>query len=370
MSLIDQKWMKKALRLAVRGIGNVSPNPPVGCILVKKENIISRGWTQPSGRPHAEVMALKQAGERAEGATAYCTLEPCAHFGRTSPCCDALIEAGISRVVVAVKDPDPRVDGKGIKRLREAGISVVEDVCKDHALEIMQGFFNVLNFARPFVTLKLGMSIDSRLATNAGESKWITGDKARQSVHLLRAKNDAILTGVGTIIRDDPQLNCRLPGLEGYSPTRILVDSKLRLPVDSQFAQTASKHKSFVFTTDKEDASKREVLTDMGVNVFQISSDKGEQVSMPQCLKKIAQEGITTVLVEAGTALSTNLLHNNLLDKLVVYRAPTVIGGDGIAAWHPLGVEHLAESKTFAIQKIEQIGSDIEETYIRRTEVL
>ena len=370
MSLIDQNWMKKALRLAVRGRGNVSPNPPVGCILVKKEKVIGRGWTQPSGRPHAEVMALKQAGERAKGATAYCTLEPCAHFGKTPPCCDALIEAGISQVIVAAKDPDPRVNGQGIKRLREAGINVVENVCKENALEVMQGFFHVQKFARPFVTLKLGMSIDSRLATIAGQSKWITGDQARRSVHLLRAKNDAILTGVGTIIRDDPQLNCRLPGLEEYSPTRILVDSKLRLPVDSQFAQTASKHKSFVFTTDKADASKTEILNNMGVNVFQISSDKGEHVSMPQCLKKIAQEGTTTVLVETGSTLSTSLLQNNLIDKLVVYRAPTVIGGDGIAAWHPLGVEHLSESKTFAIQKIEQIGTDIEETYILRAEVL
>ena len=245
---IDNYWMRIAFSIANKSMGRTNENPPVGCVIVSKDNkLISVGNTKKGGRPHAEVMALKQAGERAKGATAYCTLEPCAHFGNTPPCCDALIEAGISQVIVAIKDPDPRVNGQGIKRLREAGINVVENVCKEIALEVMQGFFHVQKFARPFVTLKLGMSIDSRLATIAGQSKWITGDQARRSVHLLRAKNDAILTGVGTIIRDDPQLNCRLPGLEEYSPTRILVDSKLRLPVDSQFAQTASKHKSFVF---------------------------------------------------------------------------------------------------------------------------
>ena len=235
MSLKDQNWMQKALRLAVRGIGKVSPNPPVGCVIVKEDRVIGRGWTQPGGRPHAEVMALQQAGQKAEGATAYCTLEPCSHFGKTPPCCDALIKAGISKVVVAAQDPDLRVNGRGIKRLRAAGLSVVENVCKEEALNIMQGFFNVCEFSRPYVTLKFGMSIDSRVAAVNGESKWITGDVARRSAHLLRAKNDAILTGIGTLLYDDPKLDCRLPGLEQHSPSRMLVDSKLRIPVTSHF---------------------------------------------------------------------------------------------------------------------------------------
>ena len=173
MSLKDQNWMQKALRLAVRGIGKVSPNPPVGCVIVKEDRVIGRGWTQPGGRPHAEVMALQQAGQKAEGATAYCTLEPCSHFGKTPPCCDALIKAGISKVVVAAQDPDLRVNGRGIKRLRTAGLCVVENVCKEEASDIMRGFFNVCEFSRPYVTLKFGMSIDSRVAAVNGESKWI-----------------------------------------------------------------------------------------------------------------------------------------------------------------------------------------------------
>ena len=370
MSLKDQNWMQKALRLAVRGIGRVSPNPPVGCVIVKEGRVIGRGWTQPGGRPHAEVMALHQAGQQAEGATAYCTLEPCSHFGKTPPCCDALIEAGISKVVVVIKDPDLRVDGRGIKRLRAAGVRVVENVCTEEALDIMQGFFNVCEFSRPYVTLKFGMSIDSRVATFNGKSKWITGDGARRSVHLLRAKNDSILTGIGTLLHDDPKLDCRLPGLEQHSPSRILVDSKLRIPITSHFALTAKNHRSYVFTTEKSNIAKKDTLTDMGIKILQVPCSLDGHVSMPRCFELMAKEGITTVLVEAGGYLASGLLKSDLVDKLVIYRAPMIIGGDGIAAWHPLGVEQLDMSKKFAIQNIERIGSDIKETYTRCMEAL
>ena len=370
MLLKDQNWMQKALRLAVRGIGRVSPNPPVGCVIVKEGKVIGRGWTQPGGRPHAEVMALQQAGQQAEGATAYCTLEPCSHFGKTPPCCDALIKAGVSKVVVAVKDPDLRVDGRGIKRLRAAGVRVVENVCKEEALEIMQGFFNVCEFSRPYVTLKFGMSIDSRVATFSGESKWITGDDARRSVHLLRANNDAILTGIGTLLHDDPKLDCRLPGLEQYSPSRMLLDSKLRIPVTSHFALSAKNYRSYVFTTEKYDVAKKDILTDMGIKILEVPCSLDGHVSLPRCFELMAEEGITTVLVEAGGYLASGLLKSDLVDKLVIYRAPMIIGGDGIAAWHPLGVEQLYMSKKFAIQNIERIGSDIKETYIRCMEAL
>jgi len=370
MSLKDKNWMQKALRLAVRGIGRVAPNPPVGCVIVKEDKVVGRGWTQPGGRPHAEVMALQQAGQKAEGATAYCTLEPCSHFGKTPPCCDALIKAGISKVVVAVKDPDSRVDGRGIKRLREAGLRVLENVCKEEALDIMQGFFNVCEFSRPYVTLKFGMSLDSRVAAVSGESKWITGDQARRSVHLLRAKNDAILTGVGTLLHDDPRLDCRLPGLEQHSPSRILVDSKLRIPVTSHFALTAKNSPSYVFTTEKSETAKKDILTDMGIKIFQVPCSADGHVLMPRCFELMAEEGITTVLVEAGGHLASSLTQSDLVDKLVIYRAPMIIGDDGIAAWHPLGVEQLCMAKTFAIKNIEQIGPDIIETYTRCTEAI
>ena len=370
MSLKDQNWMQKALRLAVRGIGKVSPNPPVGCVIVKEDRVIGRGWTQPGGRPHAEVMALQQAGQKAKGAAAYCTLEPCSHFGKTPPCCDALIKAGISKVVVAAQDPDLRVNGRGIKRLRAAGLCVVENVCKEEASDIMRGFFNVCEFSRPYVTLKFGMSIDSRVAVVNGESKWITGDVARRSAHLLRAKNDAILTGIGTLLYDDPKLDCRLPGLEQHSPSRMLVDSKLRIPTTSHFALTAKDCPSYIFTTEKSDAEKKDTLTDMGLKIFQVPCSEDGDVSMQRCLELMAEEGITTVLVEAGGYLASSLVKSNLVDKLVIYRAPMIIGGDGIAAWHPLGVEQLRRSKRFAIQNIERIGPDIIETYNRCTEAL
>ena len=370
MSLKDQNWMQKALRLAIRGIGKVSPNPPVGCVIVKEDRVIGRGWTQPGGRPHAEVMALQQAGQKAEGATAYCTLEPCSHFGKTPPCCDALIKAGISKVVVAAQDPDLRVNGRGIKRLRAAGLCVVENVCKEEASDIMRGFFNVCEFSRPYVTLKFGMSIDSRVAAVNGESKWITGDVARRSAHLLRAKNDAILTGIGTLLYDDPKLDCRLPGLEQHSPSRMLVDSKLRIPATSHFALTAKDRPSYIFTTEKSDAAKKDTLTDMGIKIFQVPCSEDGHVSIQRCLELMAEEGITMVLVEAGGYLASGLVKSNLVDKLVIYRAPMIIGGDGIAAWHRLGVEQLGMSKRFAIQNIERIGPDIIETYNRCTEAL
>src|SRR5580700_4659831 len=227
---LDLGHMRTALGLARRGLGNTWPNPAVGCVIVKDGRVVGRGWTQKGGRPHAETEALARAGKGAKGATAYVSLEPCSHHGKTPPCAEALIAAGVSRVVAAVEDPDPRVSGRGIARLRAAGIAVEAGLCAAEAAELNAGFFCRVAQGRPLVTLKLAASLDGRIATPTGKSRWITGPAARERAHLLRAAHDAVLIGTGTALADDPQLTCRLPGLEARSPVRIVIDRTLRLP--------------------------------------------------------------------------------------------------------------------------------------------
>ncbi|HEX5079092.1 MAG TPA: bifunctional diaminohydroxyphosphoribosylaminopyrimidine deaminase/5-amino-6-(5-phosphoribosylamino)uracil reductase RibD, partial [Geminicoccaceae bacterium] len=225
----DRHFMAVALRLAARGLGSVWPNPAVGCVLVHGERIVGRGWTQPGGRPHGEVEALRRAGAAALGATAYVSLEPCAHYGRTPPCTMALLQAGVRRVVAATLDPDPRVDGRGIEQLRQAGVEVALGVGRAAAEALNAGFILRVRAGRPLVTLKLATSLDGRIATRRGDSRWITGEPARARAHLLRARHDAIMIGSGTALADDPSLTCRLPGLEERSPARVVLDRRLRL---------------------------------------------------------------------------------------------------------------------------------------------
>ena len=365
----DEKWMGLALRLARRGLGNVYPNPSVRCILVKENRVVGRGWTQKGGRPHAEVMALRQAGEASQGATAYCTLEPCAHFGKSAPCCDALINAGVSSVVVAMRDPDPRVDGRGLEKLKRSGIKVKEGICSEQALKIMEGFLSVVRTGSPVITLKIAMSIDSRISTKNGESKWITGEASRKYGHLLRANHDAILTGIGTIITDNPRLDCRLKGLEERSPVRVLLDTNLRVSMNSNFVGMARDKDTFLFTSVKTDEAKREKLVALGLKVVTLCVDEDGQLPVRKCLKVLAKNGITTILIEAGGQVASSLVRHDLVDKLIVYRAPIVIGGDGIAACHPIGVEGLDDAKKFNLQKLQEIDGDIMEFYNRHAKV-
>ncbi|MBH68312.1 MAG: riboflavin biosynthesis protein RibD [Rhodospirillaceae bacterium] len=357
--------MRLAMRLARRGLGTAYPNPAVGCILVKDECIVGRGWTQAGGRPHAETMALRQAGEKARGSTAYITLEPCAHFGETPPCSRALIDAGISRVVAAVKDPDPRTNGNGFAQLKNAGIQVTEGVCTELAASVIDGFLSVINSGLPVVTLKIASSLDFRISTKTGESKWITGESARQSGHMLRAKNDAIMTGIGTIIADDPDLTCRLAGLEERSPVRVALDTRLRMPVNSNFVKLASKVTTYIFTTEKSKEKKRIELTDLGVKIIALDSNEEGRVPLMECFRILSKSGITSVLVEAGSGLASSLLRFRLVDKLIVYRAPILIGNDGIAACNSIGVEKLNEAIGFELSSLEYIEGDTMETYVR-----
>ena len=362
----DIKWMNIALRLADRNIGNVYPNPSVGCLIIKNDRVVGRGWTQLGGRPHAEAMALGQAGPNAAGATVYSTLEPCSHFGQTPPCSDALIAAGIKRLVGGMRDPDPRVNGNGFLKLREAGIEVTDGVQEELAIELNKSFVSKIKNKSPVVTLKLATSIDSKISTKMGESKWITGNQARHSVHFQRSRHDAILTGIGTVIADDPMLNCRIKGLEDRSPVRVILDTKLKISANNQIASSAAEYETIVFTTNEAKHGKQVQLEKLGIKIEPTEMDKNGKVSIIAVLEALADNGITSVLVESGGQLAAEFIRLNLVDYLLVYRAPIVIGGDGVAAIGNVGLSTLNMAVPFERIQTEGLGIDLLDTYRRR----
>lgn len=363
----DAHYMAVALRLAGRGLGQVWPNPAVGCVVVKDDRIVGRGWTQAGGRPHAEFEALKRAGAEALGATAYISLEPCAHYGQTPPCTMALLHAGIRRVVIAAADPDPRVDGRGIDQLRQAGVEVTVGVGEAEAARLNAGFFLRVRAGRPLVTLKLATSLDGRIATRTGASRWITGEEARARAHHLRASHDAIMIGSGTALADDPQLTCRLPGLEHRSPVRIVVDGRLRLPASSCLARTAREIPTWVITCAEADAKRRNALERCGVEVLTVAAAEGH-VDLSAAMATLGARGLTRVLVEGGGTLAAALLRARLVDRLVWFQAPLVIGGDGIPAVAALGADTLAECVRLERADGATLAHDAVQAYIVRTE--
>ncbi|HIC79929.1 MAG TPA: bifunctional diaminohydroxyphosphoribosylaminopyrimidine deaminase/5-amino-6-(5-phosphoribosylamino)uracil reductase RibD [Kiloniellaceae bacterium] len=339
--------MEAALGLAARGLGSVAPNPAVGCVLVKEGRIIGRGWTQPGGRPHAETEALDRAQGQAAGATAYVTLEPCSHHGRTPPCADALVEAGIARAVVAVEDPDPRVSGRGLGRLREAGVAVDLGLCRDAARDLNAGFFSRLLRGRPDVTLKLATSQDGRIATHKGHSQWITGPLSRRRAHLLRAQADAVLVGSGTAVLDNPRLDVRLPGLERASPLRVVVDGRLRLPLTHDLVARAAQAPTLLITHDGNPSERLRAYADAGVEVLQVGEDAFGHCALDDVLKGLAERGVNSLLVEGGGHLGAALLRQGLVDRLAWFRAPLVVGGDGVPALASFGVDRVDEAPQF-----------------------
>ena len=357
--------MRAALALARRGLGRVAPNPAVGCVLVKNGRVVGRGWTQPGGRPHAETEALDRAGDQAGGATAYVTLEPCAHHGETPPCAEALAAAGVARCVVALGDPDPRVAGQGLARLREAGIEVVEGLLAEEAAEINAGFLTRLRDGRPLVTLKLATTLDGRIATKAGESRWITGEPARAQGHLLRASHDAVMVGGGTALADDPRLDVRLPGLEERAPLRVVLDGSLRLPTSHDLVARAGAQPTLLFTRAGHPPERLQALEAAGVEVVEVSADEDGLLSVAEVLQALGRRGLTRLLVEGGGRLAASLLRADRVDRLVWFRAPTVIGGDGLAAVGGFGLEHLADLSRFHRISVLPLGADLVETYAR-----
>jgi len=357
----DVRHMRHALRLAERSLGSVAPNPAVGCIIVAADGrIVGRGRTQEGGRPHAEAVALNIAGASARGATAYVTLEPCSHHGQTPPCADALVSAGIARVVAAAGDPDSRVNGQGIARLREAGVTVDVDVLKNEAAELNRGFFLRTVSERPLVTLKIAQSLDGRTTAASGGSRWITGEESRRYGHLLRARHDAILIGIETALADDPELTCRIPGLEARSPLRVVLDTRLRLNEWSKLAQTARDIPTFVFTSNVTGGP----LTACGVEIIQVQRDARGRPDVAAVLRELAKRGVTRLLVEGGASVHASFLDRGFADRLEVFGAPAVLGGAGRPAIDALAALSLDEAPRFRRIRHRSLGADVLESFV------
>jgi diaminohydroxyphosphoribosylaminopyrimidine deaminase/5-amino-6-(5-phosphoribosylamino)uracil reductase len=361
----DRRFMGIALALARRGVGNTWPNPTVGCVVVRDGAAVGRGWTQKGGRPHAETEALKRAGAAAKDATAYVTLEPCAHHGQTPPCAEALIQAGIARCVVATGDPDPRVGGRGIAMLKSAGIAVDENCRKAEADEINAGFFLRVRDARPLVTLKLATTLDGRIATKSGESRWITGEASRRRSHLMRASHDAILVGSNTVAADDPELTCRLPGLAAHSPVRVIFDARLNLPLTAKLVTTARETPTWIVVGPEAPAERRRALEEAGVVVIVQPLNAAGHTDAKAAIAELARRGVTRVLCEGGAGLAATLLRERLVDRLAWFHAPRIMGDDGLGAAAALGIAALKDMPGFVRISVETCGEDVLETYAR-----
>ncbi len=361
----DIAHMRSALALARRGLGSTWPNPSVGCVVVNGGRVVGRAVTAPGGRPHAEPAALEVAGPRARGATTYVTLEPCCHWGRTPPCTDALISVGVARVVIATRDPDPRVDGAGIARLRAAGILVDEGVLRAEADEVAAGFRLRVLKGRPLVTLKLASTLDGRIATRTGESRWITGDAARRAAHALRGRHDAVMVGVGTVLADDPELTCRLPGYRPLPVVRIIADSHLRTPLTATLVATSQQAPTWMLIRKGCDRDRRRAFSDIGVRLIEV---QGAETGLDVCaaLRALAAAGLTHILVEGGAQLAASLLRADLVDRIAWFHAPTVMGGDAWPAVQAFGVEHLAAMPRFARVGETLLGDDVLSEFVRK----
>lgn len=357
--------MRHALALARRGLGRVAPNPSVGCVIVSDGCIVGRGWTQPGGRPHAETVALAEAGPAARGATAYVTLEPCSHQGETPPCADALVNAGIASVVCALVDPDDRVSGQGISLLKQSGMNVRTEVCSREAAALNQGFLANRTAGRPLVTLKLATSLDGRIATASGASRWITGPAARRYGHLLRATHDAILVGAGTVRADDPELTCRMIGMENRSPVRVVMDTNLSISSNSRLAQSASAIPLVIFCGTAIDPARQQALTDAGATIIESETVQSGQPAPLAVLTSLAASGITRLLIEGGGRIAAAFMQDRLVDEIALFRAPKAIGGDGLAAISGFGLDQLTEAPFFQHGGSRVLGDDVLETYRR-----
>jgi diaminohydroxyphosphoribosylaminopyrimidine deaminase/5-amino-6-(5-phosphoribosylamino)uracil reductase len=362
----DQRFMQLALTLGRRGQGRTWPNPAVGAVVVKDGVIVGRGWTQPGGRPHAEPVALARAGEAARGATLYATLEPCSHVGKSPPCADAIIAAGIARVVSAIEDPNPEVAGQGHAKLRAAGIKVdiglgATEAARDHA-----GHFRRVRDKRPHVILKLAVSSDGKIGTAGRKPVAITGEAAKARVHLLRAQCDAILVGIGTVLADDPLLTCRLPGMETRSPVRVVLDRALRIPGTSRLVHSARETPLWVMTSSLAEAPAAMKLGASGAQVLRIATTTTPPgLDLPSVLHALSEKGITRLLVEGGARVASSFVAAGLVDEAWLLRGPDPVGTDGIAALDALPLTALTESPAFKRRASEALQKDTLTIYER-----
>ena len=360
--------MRAALALARRSLGRTWPNPAVGCVIVRGGHVLARARTRDGGRPHAEADAIAEAakaGVSLEGATAYVTLEPCAHHGRTPPCADALVSARVVRVVSALEDPDPRVKGQGHARLKAAGITVEVGEGAADAAEINAGFLLRVRAGRPLFHLKMAGSLDGRIATASGESKWITGPAARQDGQRLRAIHDAILIGAATAAADDPDLTCRLPGLGAYSPVRIVLDSQARLPPTSRLATSARATPVWLVCTRDALADRRDRLAGLGVEIVEVEVGTDGRIDVAAAAQALGARGLTRVLIEGGGQVAASFLKAGLVDGISSYRAGVILGEDGRSAVGGLEFARLGSAPRFRLVSARQLLGDTLETWRR-----
>ena len=325
---IDKKWMSVALSLAKRTKGATWPNPNVGCVIVKDDNLIGRGWTAPTGRPHAETQALKSAGAASANSTAYVTLEPCAHTGKTKPCTSSLIRANVARVVIATRDPDPRVSGQGLKLLKNAGISITEGILKDEACYEHFGFFNRILNGKPKITLKLATSLDGKIATKNNESKWITGERSRKLTHLYRMQSDAVMIGSRTAIMDDPSLNVRHITSK-QQPAKIIIDTTLKTPLTSKIFQSANEFKTIICCGHNVDQSLVSIWINQGSKIIKCKTNMDSKIDLIDAMKHLGTIGINNIFCEGGASLATSLLKADLIDEFISMTSGLLIGANG-----------------------------------------
>jgi diaminohydroxyphosphoribosylaminopyrimidine deaminase/5-amino-6-(5-phosphoribosylamino)uracil reductase len=353
---LDHRFMQLALALGRRGLGRTWPNPAVGAVVVKDGVILGRGWTQPGGRPHAETEALKRAGKEAKGATLYVTLEPCSHQGKTPPCVDAIIRSGIARVVSALEDPNPEVAGQGYAKLRERGIAVETGLGSGEAAHQHAGHIRRMKEGRPQVLLKLAASADGKAGLPGRKPAAITGEAARTRVHQMRAEADAILVGIGTVFSDDPHLTCRLPGMIEWSPVRVILDARLRMPLATSLVGTSRDTPTWVFASSAASPVAEDILKSKGVEVFRVDGKDG-RLDLKAVVEALAGRGITRLMVEGGPTVAAAFVKADLVDEAALFRSPNPLG-DGIDALEGMPLTALTKSPKLKPVASEAIGGD------------
>jgi diaminohydroxyphosphoribosylaminopyrimidine deaminase / 5-amino-6-(5-phosphoribosylamino)uracil reductase len=348
----DEKFVRLACRLARKAAGRTSPNPQVGAVLVKRGRIVGTGYHRYAGGDHAEIAALKRAGEQARRATLYITLEPCSHHGRTPPCTGALIRAGIKEVVCGTRDPNPLVAGKGFRQLRRAGIQVRVGILEDECRALIEAFSKFITRRLPFVTLKLAATLDGRIAASGGDARWISGAESRATVHRLRSEVDAVIVGIGTVTADDPQLTCRMAG--GRNPRRVILDSRLKIPLSAKLLRLPDAEKTIIATGVNAPAARVRALQARGVQVWRMPLRAG-RIGWRPLLKKLAADGAVSAMIEGGAAVAASAIDEKIVDRVLFYYAPKILGGDGLPMVGALGLRRVKQS--VAVKHLEVIAS-------------
>ncbi len=357
---LDRLYMKRALRLAAKGRGRTSPNPMVGAVIVSRSRIVGQGYHHRAGDPHAEVLALRAAGKQARGGTLYVTLEPCCHTRkRTPPCVPVLVESGLRRVVVATPDPNPQVKGRGVSRLRRACIDVTVGCCREEAEQLNEAYIHWITTGRPFLTLKAAMTLDGKIATAGGDSRWITGREARLQIHRLRGQVDAVMVGIGTVLHDDPQLTARPPGSKVRQPVRVILDSRLRIPLNAKVLSTKGGGEVVIVTTRHAATPRIENLQRLGATIVIVPAEHG-RVSLNVCLTELGKRGITSVLLEGGSELNASALSGGLVHRLQLYVAPTLLGGQNAkGVFGGTSPTSLTDAQPLKDVQLKRIGRDV-----------